>query len=216
MSFSKAEKKQRVNKIITRLKGVYRETPPLLNYTKPYELLCGTVLAAQCTDERVNMVTPRLFGKYPDIKRLANAELQDIEEIIRSTGFFHQKAKSLKKLAEALTEKYNGEIPDRMEDLVKLPGVGRKTANVLLSHCFGMPAIIVDTHFSRVTARLGLAGETNPDKIEFEMKEIVGEKEQSLFSGLINYHGRYRCHARKPDCGNCEIRTLCPFPDAKG
>jgi endonuclease III len=213
MSFSKEEKRDRAGKIIARLGGVYRETPPLLNFTNPYELLAGTVLAAQCTDDRVNRVTPVLFRKYPDFRRLAKAPVEDIEEIIRSTGFFRQKAGSLKKLSETIVANFNGQIPGDMDDLVSLPGVGRKTANVLLSHCFGKPAIIVDTHLSRVVSRLGLAEKTNPDKIEIEIKEIVPEKEQSRFSGLINYHGRYRCHARKPDCANCEIRDLCPYPE---
>ncbi|MBN1411923.1 MAG: endonuclease III [Spirochaetales bacterium] len=205
----------KISKIFDILSRVYRETPPLLKYSNPYEMIVSTILAAQCTDERVNQVTPELFRKFPEPEKLSQAGLEEIEQIIRPTGFFHNKAKSLKNFATAITEEYKGRIPSDMDSLVKLPGIGRKTANVVLGVCFDQPAIIVDTHFKRVTARLGLTTETNPDKIEMDLKKAVPEKQQTRFSGLVNYHGRYRCHARKPDCENCEIRSLCPFPDEK-
>jgi endonuclease III len=213
MSFSSKEKSERALKVFAILDNMYPVTKPFLDYSNPFELLLSTILAAQCTDERVNKVTPGLFNKYSTPAKLANAEISDLEDIIRSTGFFHQKAKSLKNVSIALMEKHAGKLPETVDDLAKLPGVGRKTANVVAGNCFGASAIIVDTHFKRVSVRLGLVETDNPEKIEAEIKKIIPEDKYTRFSGVINYHGRNTCKAKKPLCPECRIGSLCPYPD---
>jgi len=184
-----------------------------LHFRSAYELLAATILAAQCTDERVNQVTPELFRRYPNPARLAKADANELEELIRSTGFYRSKAKSLLGMAKALVERFGGQVPETVEQLTTLPGVGRKTANVLVGACFGRPALIVDTHVKRVAARLGLTSQTDPDKIEAELQAIVPPESQTRFSWLIGEHGRRICTARKPLCLRCPVRRLCPFPD---
>jgi endonuclease-3 len=219
MSTSKKEKsgpadlRARVLEIIKLLKKAYPDAKPLLNYRNPYELLIGTILAAQCTDERVNQVTPALFAKWPAPRDMLCASQQELEDIIRPTGFFRNKAKLIREACFALSERYNGRLPDTIEELVKLKGVGRKTANVVVGHCYGKPAVVVDTHCSRVSRRLGLTENTDPVKIERDLRALVPESEQTVFSDVINWHGRFRCKARKPQCPQCEIEYLCPFPE---
>jgi len=184
-----------------------------LKFGNPFELLAATILAAQCTDERVNQVTPALFKKFPDAARLAPARQEELEGIVRSTGFYRNKAKSLLGMSRALVERFGGQVPRTVEELVTIPGVGRKTANVLLGACFGRPAIVVDTHLKRVTARLGLAFDADPDKIELELQELLPERDRTRFSWVIGEHGRRVCAARKPRCPECPVRELCPYPD---
>jgi endonuclease III len=213
MSSSIDERKDRAKKILAILNKRFPDAKPLLDYGNPFELLIATILAAQCTDERVNKVTPSLFKRYPDPGKLGLARIEDLEEIVRSTGFFHAKAKSIKRASEVLAEKYKGILPQSIDELAELPGVGRKTANVVAGNCFGAPAVIVDTHFKRVMGRLGLSSSEDPEKIEKDIREIVLEKNQTRFSLVVNFHGRYTCKAKKPLCPQCEIVDLCPYPD---
>jgi endonuclease-3 len=216
MDFSKQGRAQRSNRIFTILDREYPRTRPHLEYRNPFELLTATILAAQCTDEMVNKVTPELFKRYPDPSALAAAEPATLEEIIRSTGFYRNKAKSLLNMAKAVVQEFSGRLPESVKELVRLPGVGRKTANVVAGNCYGIPAIIVDTHFKRVIGRLDLSDEKNPDKIEFSMRDLVPEAQQTRFSMVVNEHGRQVCSARKPRCPDCPISDLCPFPDKSG
>lgn len=213
MNSSKEEKQKRAYKIFEILKEEYPDARPLLNYSSPFELLVATILAAQCTDERVNSVTPTLFQRYPDPRSMALVDTQELEQIIRPTGFFKNKAKSLKGASAFIMENFNGTLPESVDELARLPGVGRKTASVVVGNCFGIPAIMVDTHVKRVTQRLELSTARDPDKIEVELKEIVWEKDQTQFSKVVNFHGRYICLARKPLCIRCKIHQFCPYPE---
>ncbi len=204
------DKKKRVGKIINILKKLYPDAKTHLNFSNPLELLIATILAAQCTDERVNKVTESLFKKYRTAQDYANADLKVLEQEVKPTGFYKNKAKAIKSCCQVLVENYNGNVPDTLDELIKLPGVGRKTANAVLANAFGKEGIIVDTHLKRVTARLGLVKSNNPDKIEFELMEIVPKGKWTLFSHLIGEHGRYVCEARKPKCSICKISKLCP------
>lgn len=204
------DRKKRVRKIIQILRKLYPNARTHLNFSNPLELLVATILAAQCTDERVNKVTEDLFKKYRTAQDYANADLKTLELEIKPTGFYRNKAKAIKRCCQVLVEKYEGRVPDTIEELTKLPGVGRKTANAVLANAFGKQGIIVDTHLKRVTARLGLVKSQNPDKIEFELMEIVPKNKRTLFSHLIGEHGRYVCEARKPKCSICKINKLCP------
>jgi endonuclease III len=202
---------ERVRKIIPLLEACYPEIQPLLEYTDCFELLIAVILSAQCTDARVNMVTPVLFEKYDGPRELAEASVSEIESIIYSTGFYKNKARHLRGAARAVWEKFGGKVPEQMDDLLGIPGIGRKSANVIRAHCFGLPAVIVDTHFSRVTRRLGLASSEGPERIEREIALLVPEELQTGFSMRINLHGRYVCTARKPDCARCILRDVCEF-----
>ena len=170
----------------------------------------ATVLSAQCTDKRVNQVTPALFARYPDAAAYAAADRDELEEIIRPTGFFRAKATSIIGIASALCERYGGEVPDRLEDLVTLPGVGRKTANVVLGNAFGVPGLTVDTHFGRIARRLGWSENTDPDKVEQDVMNLFPRRDWTQLSHLLIWHGRRRCHARKPACGACPVAQWCP------
>lgn len=181
-----------------------------LRHRNPFELLVATILSAQCTDERVNMVTPHLFARYPTPEDLAAAEPRELEEIIRSTGFYRNKAKSLLGMAAAVAERFDGEIPSDMADLVTLPGVGRKTANVLRSVAMGLPGLPVDTHVGRLALRLGLTTQTDPVKVEMALNPMVPAKERGMFSLRLILHGRAVCAARKPRCGDCVLADFCP------
>ncbi len=213
MNSLKEEKQKRAYKIFEILREEYPDARPLLNYSSPFELLIATILAAQCTDERVNKVTPKLFQCYPDPRSMATAGTQELEQIIRPTGFFKNKAKSLKGASAFIVENFNGTLPKSVDELARLPGVGRKTANVVAGNCFGIPTIMVDTHVKRVTQRLELSTAKDPDKIEMELKEIVRQKDQTQFSKVVNFHGRFVCQARKPLCTRCKIYRLCPYPE---
>ena len=211
MDFSKRGRAERAGKVFEILDGQYPAAKPHLEFRNAYELLVATILAAQCTDEVVNKVTPDLFGKFPDAASLAAAGPAELERMIHSTGFYRNKAKSLLNMARAVREQFQGKIPRSVEQLVKLPGVGRKSANVVVGNCFGLPAIIVDTHFKRVIGRLELSDETNPDKIERSMWDLVPETKRTRFSMVVNEHGRRICSARRPLCSDCVITDLCPF-----
>jgi endonuclease-3 len=181
-----------------------------LRHRNPYELLAATILSAQCTDERVNMVTPHLFARYPTPEDLAVAEPSELEEIIRSTGFYKNKTKSLIGMATGVVERFDGEVPSAMRDLVGLPGVGRKTANVLRSVAMGLPGLPVDTHVGRLSIRLGLTTETDPVKAELALNPMVPATERGEFSLRLILHGRAVCVARKPRCGDCVLADFCP------
>ncbi|MDP1821227.1 MAG: endonuclease III [Acidimicrobiales bacterium] len=181
-----------------------------LEHRNPYELLAATILSAQCTDERVNMVTPHLFAKYPTPEHLAAADPADVEEIIRSTGFYNNKRKSLIGMATGVVERFGGEVPGRMEDLVTLPGVGRKTANVLRSVAMDLPGLPVDTHVGRLSRRLGLTQVTDPVKAELALNGMIPAAERGMFSLRLILHGRSVCVARKPRCGDCVLADFCP------
>jgi endonuclease-3 len=209
-----AKRRERAARIVAELRRLYDDADCALRHTSALELLVATVLSAQCTDERVNLVTPALFRKYRSAADYANADLPTLMEEIRPTGFFQNKSKALVGLGKALVERHGGEVPDRMEDLVELPGVGRKTANVLLGTWFGKPAIPVDTHVTRLVARLDLSKESDPVKIERDLMELLEESDWTFTSHALIWHGRKVCHARKPLCENCTLRTLCTFPAA--
>jgi len=181
-----------------------------LDFRNPFQLLVATILSAQTTDVRVNMVTPILFGKYPTPADLAAADPADVEEIIKSTGFFRNKTASIIRMAQALCERYAGEVPNRLTDLTTLPGVGRKTANVVLGNAFGKPGITVDTHFARLSRRFGWTAESEPDKIEQEVAALFPKSEWTILSQRLIWHGRRRCHSRRPACGACPLAPLCP------
>jgi endonuclease-3 len=181
-----------------------------LEHRNPYELLAATILSAQCTDERVNMVTPHLFARYPTPEDLAVAEPLELEEIIRSTGFYKNKAKSLIGMAQGVVERFGGEVPSKMSDLVTLPGVGRKTANVLRSVAMDLPGLPVDTHVGRLARRLGLTDETDPVKAELALNAMVPASQRGVFSLRLILHGRAVCVARKPRCGECLLADFCP------
>jgi endonuclease III len=181
-----------------------------LDFETPFQLLAATILSAQTTDERVNLVTPRLFARYPTPTDLAHAQPTELEEIIRTTGFFRSKAKSLTGMAAALDERFGGEVPARMEDLVTVPGVGRKTANVILSVAFGRPGLAVDTHVTRLTRLLGLTTATDPVKIEAEVGALLPARQWGTFGLRVILHGRRVCIARRPRCGDCVLADFCP------
>ncbi|MFF9473214.1 endonuclease III [Streptomyces roseolus] len=201
---------RRARRINRELAEVYPYAHPELDFRNPFELLVATVLSAQTTDLRVNQTTPALFAQYPTPEDLAAAVPEEIEELIRPTGFFRAKTKSIMGLAAALRDDFGGEVPDRLEDLVKLPGVGRKTAFVVLGNAYGVPGITVDTHFMRLARRFGWTGSDDPVKIEAEVAEIFPKSEWTMLSHRVIFHGRRICHARKPACGACPISHLCP------
>ena len=213
MVTSKSGRSERAAEILRILAAEYPDARPHLDYRSPFELLVATILAAQCTDEMVNKVTPELFRRYPDPRSLAAADRAELEGLVKSTGFYRNKAGSLLAMAKGLVEGFGGRMPRSVEELTELPGVGRKTANVVAGNCFGVPAIIVDTHFKRLSGRLGLSAESNPDRIERDLWDVVPEGDRTRFSGVINEHGRRVCAARKPRCPECRIAHLCPFPE---
>jgi len=196
--------------IFNRLLKRYPTIGTALDYESAFHLLVVTVLSAQTTDENVNKVAPVLFERYPTPTDLAEANPEDVEEIVYSTGFYRQKAKSIIKLAQGIEDIFGGEVPVDLDELVKLPGVGRKTASVVLAEVWGVPAIAVDTHVKRVSYRLGLTKNQDPVKIEFDLMKLVPQKEWTSFSHLVILHGRYTCMARKPLCAECVVEKLCP------
>ncbi|MFM9135704.1 MAG: endonuclease III [bacterium] len=181
-----------------------------LDFTTPLELLVATVLSAQCTDKRVNQVTPALFARYPDAASFASADRAELEEMIRPTGLFRAKAESIIGLAQALCDRFGGEVPATLDDLVTLPGVGRKTANVVLGNAFGAPGIAVDTHVGRVARRLGWSDQSDPVKVEADLMGLFPAREWTQLSHVLIWHGRRRCHARRPACGACPVARRCP------
>ncbi len=211
---AKGEKRERVEEIIRRLWAEYPDATTSLEHKTPYELLVATILSAQCTDERVNMVTPELFEKYPTPEGLADADPEDVQEIIHSTGFYRQKTKSLIGMARSVVEDHGGEVPSTMTELVKLRGVGRKTANVVLGNAFDKDeGVVVDTHVKRISGRLGLTTETTPEKIEQDLMELVPGESWTDLPHLFIFHGRAVCKALTPVCGECVVVDLCPSAD---
>jgi endonuclease III len=192
------------------LAALYPDAHCELDFTNALELLVATILSAQCTDRRVNAVTPTLFARYTTAADYAGADRDELEKIIQPTGFFRAKANSLMKLGQELCDRFGGEVPRKMDELVKLPGVGRKTANVVLGNAFDVPGITVDTHFSRLARRFGWTTETDPVKIEHEVGELVPRKEWTMLSHRLIWHGRRVCHSRRPACGACPLARLCP------
>jgi len=210
MRESLPQKKVRAKVIYRQLSRSYPNVRCELDYKNAFQLLVATVLSAQCTDKRVNQTTPALFKKYPSPKKMANANLKDVQNLVKSTGFFRAKAKNIKGLSNKIMEEFDGKVPSNLEDLITLPGVGRKTANVVLGHTFGIPGITVDTHFGRLSRRFGWSKQNNPVKIEFEVGELIPEKEWTNLSQRMIWHGRRVCHSRKPACGACALAKLCP------
>ncbi len=200
---------KRVRQIIGILESEYPSAKTALNFTNPLELLVATVLSAQCTDERVNKVTQDLFRKYRSAEDYARVDLGELEEDIRPTGFFRNKAKAIKSFSADIVDKFNGEIPDNLEDLVSLSGIGRKTANLVLGEAFGIPGVVVDTHVLRLSRLIGLTKNTDPTKVEFDLMEVVPRDHWIRFSNLLILHGRAICIARRPKHGECKIVDLC-------
>ena len=213
MRESLPERKGRGRKILSLLERAYPDARIALDFTTPLELLVATILSAQCTDERVNMVTPALFRTYRSAADYARVKPETLEEAIHSTGFFRAKARSIVGMAQALTDKHGGEVPREREALVTLPGVGLKTANVVLGNAFGEPAIAVDTHVFRVSQRLGLARSEDSVEIHDQLAEVLPRKSWTRASHLFQAHGRRTCAARKPACPVCPVRALCPWPE---
>ena len=213
MRESKDVKRARAKKIIRELKKAYPDAKIALDFGNPLELLVATILAAQCTDERVNMVTPDLFKKYPTARHYARAAPETFEHEIRSTGFFRSKTRSIIGMAKALVDTHGGEVPKTREALTSLPGVGLKTANVVLGNAFGEQAIAVDTHVFRISQRLGLARSEDPDEIHDQLTDVLPKGEWTLTCHLLTTHGRRCCVARKPLCPACPVRALCPWPE---
>ncbi len=208
---SPAARPARASEFLRILRTTYPDAHCELNHQGAFQLLVATILSAQCTDVRVNMVTPALFKKYPDAKALSSAKQEDVEELIRSTGFFRNKAKNLIAAAKSLVREHESEVPRDLETLTHLPGVGRKTANVVLGNAYSIEAgIVVDTHVGRLSQRLGLTKQKDPVKIEKDLIKVIPQDAWTLWSHLLIWHGRRRCSARKPDCPNCELRRLCP------
>jgi endonuclease-3 len=204
-------KKARATEVFARLKRTYPDAHVELDYETPLQLLMATILSAQCTDKRVNMVTPLLFERFPTAQALADAQQEELEEIIKSTGFFRNKSKSLIGLGKALVERHGGAVPDSMESLVKLPGVGRKTANVILGNAFGKnEGVVVDTHVGRLSLRLGLTRETDPVKVERELMPLIPREDWTMLAHVLVFHGRRICYARTPKCEICVLSEICP------
>jgi endonuclease-3 len=201
---------RRARRMNRELAKLYPNAHTELNFTTPLELSVATILSAQCTDKRVNEVTPTVFRRYPDAAAYAGADRAELEELIRTTGFFRNKTTSLMKLGQALVERFDGEVPNRMADLVTLPGFGRKTANVVLGNAFGIPGITVDTHFGRLSRRWQWTRETDPVKVEAAVGLLIPRREWTILSHRVIWHGRRVCHARKPACGACSLARWCP------
>lgn len=197
-----------------RLKRLYPEAPCTLNYETPVQLLVATILSAQCTDERVNLVTPELFRRFPDASSLASADLSELETLVRSTGFYRNKAKNIQAACRMIVTEFGGQVPQSMEDLLRLPGVARKTANVVLAHAYGIHAgVTVDTHVKRLSQRLGLTKETDPIRIERDLIKLLPQEDWENWSIRLIYHGRAVCNARNPACDGCILADLCPAVD---
>jgi endonuclease-3 len=197
-------------RIVQRLARLYPDASCALDYENPLQLVVVTILSAQCTDARVNLVAPAVFARYPDAAAFAAAVPRELRQLLRSINFFRNKTRNIIKCCRQLVERHGGQVPRTMEELVPLPGIGRKTANVILSNAFGVPGIVVDTHLGRLSRRLGLTTETNPVKVERDLMRLLARKHWSMFSHRMILHGRKVCHARKPDCAGCALAKVCP------
>lgn len=209
------DKKERVLEIIKIFDELYTDADCSLEYRGPLQLLLATQLAAQCTDARVNIVTKTLFKKYKDVYDFANADLHELEQDIKPTGFYHNKAKNIINCCKMLIEKYNGKVPANMDDLLQLPGVGRKTANLVLGDIFKIPGIVVDTHAKRLSNRMGFTESEDPTKVEFDLMKVVPKESWNKFCHQLVYHGRAVCSARKANCGECKVRPFCDYGRAQ-
>lgn len=204
-------KKEKIPFILDELDRLYPQAECALHYSKPYELLIATRLSAQCTDARVNMVTPALFEKYPSLEAFAAADFEELCATIHSCGFFRAKAKSIIEMSRDILERFNGRVPDNIEDLTSLSGIGRKTANLICGDIYGKPAIIADTHCIRLSNRLGLASSDHPEMVERQLKASIPPERQTKFCHNLVHHGRAVCNARKPDCANCTLAPACVY-----
>jgi len=213
---SRAERTARTERLAVALRQLYPEARISLDFATPWQCLVATILSAQCTDERVNRVTPELFRQIPSVAAMAAAPVEEIQRLILTTGFFRQKAKSLQTAARQIIERFAGEVPNRMGDLVTLTGVGRKTANVLLGHVFGQAGVVVDTHVRRLARRLGLTRKNEPEKIEVDLQELLAPAEWTPFTMRLILHGRRVCHARAPRCAACALAADCPRMGVRG
>ncbi|MDA0268801.1 MAG: endonuclease III [Cyanobacteria bacterium] len=208
---SKSAQKQRALEVLTRLKRLYPDATCSLDYDSPVQLLVATILSAQCTDERVNKVTPALFARFPDAPALAGADMDELQELVRSTGFYRNKAKNIQGACQKIVKDFGGEVPQRMEELLTLAGVARKTANVVMAHAFGINAgVTVDTHVRRLSNRLDFTRQDNPVKIERELMALLPQPDWENWSIRLIYHGRAVCMARNPQCDRCQLADLCP------
>ena len=207
-----AQKKSRVGLIIVELNNMYPEVRCELEHANAYQLLVATILSAQCTDKRVNIVTPALFDRYPTVNDMTNAKQDDLISYIRSTGFFNNKSTNILACCKEIVERFKGEVPGTLEELTSLAGVGRKTANVILNHIFHVPAIVVDTHVGRISRHLGLTREKDPTKVEFALMKLLPEETWISWNHQLIKHGRTVCIARRPQCEQCQLRALCPGP----
>jgi endonuclease III len=211
VNVAKSKLMLRCSAVLRRLRAAYPEAHCALNHQNPLQLLVATILSAQCTDQRVNLVTPALFRHYRTAADFANARPAELEALIRSTGFFRNKARSIQKCCQSLVAEYDGKVPETLDQLIQLDGIGRKTANVVLGVAYGKAeGIVVDTHVTRLSRRMGLTRQTTPEKIERALMKIVPQQDWIDFSHLLIWHGRKRCIARKPDCNHCEIADICP------
>ncbi|MGD9940580.1 MAG: endonuclease III [Clostridia bacterium] len=204
-----------IEKTYNTLTTLWPDRQPQLSYSGCFELLVAVILSAQCTDDQVNKVTPTLFAAYPDIHSMAKADITKLETLVRSTGFYHTKAANIIATAKMLIEDFSGKVPDTIEELVRLPGVGRKTANLVVSSCFGKPGIVVDTHVLRIARRLGIAPTDNPEKSERMIGASINPERWTAFSHALNRHGKFICTARKPKCSECVLNTDCPSAASK-
>jgi endonuclease-3 len=212
-SLLSSDHRKRLRAIAETLERTMQHPKMELDHRSPWELLVATILSAQCTDQRVNQVTPSLFQRYPTATEMAAANLPELEELIRSTGFFKNKAKYLIACGKAVTERFSTQVPRTMEELITLPGVGRKTANVILGNAFGQPSVVVDTHVKRVAKRLGLTKSDNPDLVEQDLQQLMPKSQWTAFSQRLLLHGRYVCLARKPQCRTCQVYRHCPWKE---
>ena len=206
---------RKADKICEILKKTYPDVKTQLRHDNPFELLVATILSAQCTDKQVNAVTPKLFEHLKTPRDFSDADLESLEALIRPTGYFRNKARHIRNCSKVLLERHNGKVPDTLEELLQLPGVGRKTANVILGAAFGVPGMVVDTHVARISQRLGLTQSSSPVKIEFDLMAVIPEKDWNDFSLWLIYFGRAICKARKPDCPDCPMNDLCDFPEKR-
>jgi len=212
-SLPSPDHRKRLRAIAETLERTMQHPKMELEHRSPWELLVATILSAQCTDQRVNQVTPSLFQRYRTVTEMAEADLPELEELIRSTGFFKNKAKHLVACGKAVTERFGKLVPRTMEELITLPGVGRKTANVILGNAFGQPSVVVDTHVKRVAKRLGLTKSDNPDRVEQDLQKLMPKSQWTAFSQRLLLHGRYVCLARKPQCRTCQVYRHCPWKE---
>lgn len=212
---TEAERRQRARRIVRRLAAAYPDARCALDFRNPFELLVATILSAQCTDKKVNEVTPALFARYPTPEALAAAPPADVERMIRPTGFYRQKTRAIQASARDLAERFHGRVPRTMDELLTLHGVARKTANVVLGNAFGVPALAVDTHMKRVNTRLGLTEQEDPVRIERDLAALIPETEWTAYSHRVIHHGRVCCQARRPRCEACPLAADCPWPRAR-